>query len=199
MSLSANEYQAAWSGGSGLRTRLNRRLIPGTCVMETLPMVRDTNIRYVFVDDFGYATSYCYQRLREELTPPDQRGGDESEEHWWRMRSAFDPAELAASWSAAETGLTTLLETFIAEGYSEALSERLREIVNTFGLDLELGEIYILPQDINALLAHVGNPFVWWDDAIDGPEQERETFDFTDTRHRAMLVRRLREANEPAV
>lgn len=162
-------------------------------------MVRDTNIRYVFVDDFGYAVGYCHQRLLEELTPPDQRGGDESVEQWWRMRSAFDPAALAATWALADDALTTLLETFIADGYSQALSERLREIVNTYGLDLELGEIYVLPQDLNALLAQVGNPFVWWDDAIERPEQERETFDFGDARHRAMLVRRLREANEPAV
>lgn len=197
MSLSANEYRAAWAGDGGSHARLNSRLIPGTCVLETLSMVRDTNTRYIFVDDFGYAVGYCHQRLLEDLTPPDQRGSDESLGRWWSMRSAFDPATLAASAAAADAALTVLLEAFIAEGYSHALSERLREIVNTYGLDLELGEIYVMPQDITALLAHVGNPFVWWDDAIERPEQERESFDFADPRHRAILTRRLREANEP--
>lgn len=199
MSLSVSEYRAAWAGDDASRVRLNSRIIPGTCVLETLAMVRDPNTRYVFVDDFGHAVSYCHQRLLEDLTPPDQRGSDEPIERWWRMRSAFDRAALADAWAAADAALMTLLETFVTDGYLSALGERLREVVNTCGLDLELGEIFVLPQDINALIAYVGNPFVWWDDEIECPEQEREAFDFADARHRAILMRRLLEANEQAV
>lgn len=192
----AAEYKVAWNPREPQRVHCNRRVIAGTCVLETLAMVNDTNLRYVFVDDFGYAVSYCRQRLLEDLTPPDQRGSDESLERWRRMRSAFSSDELATSWRAADEALSTLLDRFIAAGYADELSERLREVVNTYGLDLELGEIYVVPQDIEALLTRIGNPFVWWDDDVERPEQERQTFDFSDARHRAILTRRLRELNE---
>lgn len=198
MAHTSAEYQHAWDPQEPARAHYNRRIIPGTCVLETLAMVRDANLRYVFVDDFGYAVTYCRQRLLEDLTPPHQRGGDESLERWIRMRSAFSSDYLATCWQAADEALSALLDRFIADGYTVELGARLREVVNTYGLDLELGEVYVVPQDISALLTQVGNPFVWWDDAVERPEQERETFDFADDRHRAILARRLRELNESA-
>lgn len=195
MMRSADEYKRAWEQLGSLRARYNSRIMSGTCVLETLSMVNEPEMRYFFVDDFGYALAYCRQRLREDLIPPDQRGGGESLERWLRMRSAFTPAELASAWAAADTAFSLLLDTFVASGYTRTLGDRLREIVNTCGLDLELGEIYVLPQDVLALLARVGHPFAWWDDDIEPSAPQGQAFNFANRRHRAALARRLRDAN----
>jgi hypothetical protein len=196
MMQSADRYKRAWEPSESAGARYNSRIIPGTCVLETLPMVNEPDMRYVFVDDFGYAVAYCRQRLREDLTPPNQRGSDESLERWLRMRSAFAPEDLASAWAAADAAFSALLSAFVSVGYSPPLSVHLREIVNSYSLDLELGEIYVLPGDLRALLAQVGYPFTWWDDEEVGrSEQEARTFNFADERHRAALARRLREMN----
>ncbi len=196
MALSADEYRRAWEQQDAAPFRFNRRIVPGTCVLETLAMVKSVGLRYVFVDDFGYAVSYCRQRLCEDLVPPEMRGGAEGPGEWLRMRAAFTAADLDRSWAVADATFALLLDAFITQGYSRALSERLRVVVNDYGLDLELGEIYLLPQDIASLLGQTGNPFVWWDDDVSRPEQEHQTFRFADARHRAILARRLREVNE---
>ncbi len=188
MTRTAYEYLRAWERAEASSPHLNSRLIRGTCVLETLSMVVDPDLRFVFVDDFGYAASYCRRRLWEDLTPPDQRGSDESVERWRRMRSAFLASDLADAWSAADAAFSDLLDSFIANGYSRALADRLREIVNTYGLDLELGEIYVLPQDIQALLARTGESVVL-------REEYGESFS---NARRAALARWLREANKPA-
>ena len=198
MSLTADEYIHAWEHTGARAPRLNTRIVPGTCVLETLSMVVDPQIRHVFVDDFGYAVSYCRNRLLADLIPPDERGHGEPAERWWRMRSAFTPSELAISWAAADTAFSKLLDAFIADGYSRALGDRLREVVNTYGLDLELGEVYVFPQDIHAILSRAGNLFAWWDEGVVRPETMAQEFNFADVRHRTMLARWLREANKPA-
>lgn len=197
--LTVDQYARAWERKGATAPRLNSRLIPGASVLETLSMVVSPSMRYAFVDDFGYAVSYCLDRLRHDLTPPDEQEDADSVERWWRMRSAFTSAELAAFWVAAEKGLTDVLQSFVLDGYSRSLGDRLREVVNAYGLDLELGEIYVIPQDLPALLARLGNPLVWWDDDIERlPELEQQPFNFADMRHRTILARRLREENVSA-
>lgn len=188
MTRTAYEYLRAWERAEASAPHLNSRLIRGTCVLETLSMVVDPDLRFVFVDDFGYATSYCRHRLWEDLTPPDERGSDESVERWFHMRSAFSAGELADAWVAADAAFSELLDAFIAGGYSSALASRLREIVNTYGLDLELGEIYVLPKDIQALLARADDPAIL---------RAERGGSFSTTR-RSALARWLREANKPA-
>jgi hypothetical protein len=196
MALSVDEYRRAWENSGSRAERFNSHLLPGSCVLETLAMVHDVSMRFVFVDDFGDAVSYCRQRLFADLVPPDQRDNAASPDHWRRLRAAFAPEALASAWAAADAALAELLDAFIGQGVTPALAERLREVVNHYSLDLELGEIYLLPQDLPALLAQVGNPFVWWDDAIQSAEQEEQPFDFANDQHRETLSRRLRELNE---
>ncbi len=192
---STDHYKRAWELSDSTRRRYNSHIMSGTCVLETLAMVNEPDLRFVFVDDFGFAVAYCRQRLREDLTPPDQRGSNEPVERWRRLRSAFAPEDLARAWDAADAAFSALLDAFIAGGYAPPLGARLREIVNTYGFDLELGEIYILPTDTRALLARVGYPFVWWDDEGGQTRQKGRAFDFANQRHREALARRLREAN----
>lgn len=197
MTRTAREYLRAWERAGATSPRLNSRLIPGTCVLETLSMVATPDQRYVFVDDFGYAVSYCRRRLWEDLTPPYERGSDESVERWHRLRSAFSLDELTDAWTAADAALSRLLRSFVADGHSQALGDRLREIVNTYALDLELGEVYVLPQDLPALLAQVGYLTVVRQDSAKAPATARRAFNFADSRRRAALARWLREANHP--
>ena len=193
MALSSDDFLPKWGERDDGEFQRNTQIIPGTCILETLTMVNNPSLRYVFVDDFGYAVRYCRQRLLEDLVPPDQRDGQDSVEQWWRMRSAFRADDLAQSWSAEDAALIGLRYMFAVGGYTPALGDRLREVVNTYGLDLELGDIYVLPQDLAAVLERVGNPFVWWDDEVNSAEDERQTFDFANPRHRQILARRLRE------
>lgn len=196
MALSVEEYRRAWESDGARSQRYNRQIVPGSCVLETLALVTDTSTRYVFVDDFGDAVSYCRQRLLVDLVPPDQQGNQASFEQWSRLHAAFAPEDLAIAWVEADDTFSALLDAFIADGASHALIDRLRTVVNRYGLDLELGAIWALPQDLQALLAQIGDPFVWWDEAMEREEQERQPFDFENEQHRAMLARRLSEQNE---
>jgi len=205
MALSVDDYRRAWESDGSRSQRCNRRIIAGSCVLETLALVTDAGMRYIFVDDFGDAVSYCRQCLFVDLTPPSQRENHGSPEDWRRLRAGFAPEDLAVAWAAADEALSALLDAFVASsasaessdaGVAPALIERLRATVNRYGLNLELGAIYVLPQDLAALLGQVGNPFVWWDDAMERAEQERQPFDFDNEQHRAMLARRLSEQSE---
>jgi hypothetical protein len=217
MALSVDDYRRAWESDGSCSQRCNHQIIPGSCVLETLALVKGAGTRYIFVDDFGDAVSYCRQALCVDLTPPDQRENHGSPEDWRRLRAGFAPEDLAIAWTAADEAFSALLDAFITStastastasvestestesadtGVAPALVERLRAVVNRYGLNLELGEIYVLPQDLAALLDHVGNPFVWWDDAMERAEQERQPFDFDNEQHRAMLARRLSEHSE---
>src|SRR5579859_635999 len=106
MSLTSDEYIHAWERTGGRAPRLNTRIVPGTCALETLSLVVDPQTRHVFVDDFGYAVSYCRHSLWVDLLPPYERGSDESVERWHRLRSAFSLDELADAWAAADAAFS---------------------------------------------------------------------------------------------
>lgn len=198
MSLTVCDYQRAWERADTESPRLNRRLVAGTCVVETLSMAAHPDLRFVFVDDFGYATSYCRRRVWEDLTPPDARGhagSHESLERWWSMRGSFATDELASAWAAADAAFSLLLAAFIARGYSPELGDQLRAVVSEYSLDLEIGEIYVLPQDLPRLLARKESPLAT---RPTRRSRARVPFDFANTRRRAALARWLREANQPA-
>lgn len=175
------------------------QLGPHTCVLETLtwsPGAPAASLRYVIVDDFAQAITYCQSRLAQDLIAPiAPEEGDEERRR--RARAIFVPGELERRWRAAEQALAELrAEADADEPNISALSERLRAVTQQYALDLEVGAIYVLPDDLAALLAVIGNPFVWWDDAVQSVEQERAPFEYANARHRDILARRLREQNE---
>ncbi|HEX9035949.1 MAG TPA: hypothetical protein VF808_03070 [Ktedonobacterales bacterium] len=193
MPLTVSAYVRAWERAGSRSALLNRRLIPGTCVLETLSIAARPDLRFIFVDDFGHATGFCRRRVCDDLTPPDGADGA-ALERWWRMRGAFTTDELASAWMQADAAFTDLLVAFVAQGYSQALGDRLRAIVNTYSLDLEIGEIYVLPQDLPALLARNGSPLT----PLSPQPRAKRPFDFASPQGRALLARWLREANQPA-
>lgn len=196
MPLTLNEYLRAWERMDTGSPRLNRRLVAGTCVVETLSMAAHPDLRFVFVDDFGYAVSYCRRRVQEDLTPPDvSTASQRSLERWWSMRGAFATDDLASAWAAADEAFKLLLAAFIAQGYTPELGDQLRAIVGLYSLDLEIGELYVLPQDLPRLLARKARPL---DTRPTRRSRARQPFDFANARRRAALARWLREANQPA-
>lgn len=179
------------------------QLGPRSCVLETLtwsPGAPAASLRYVIVDDFAQAITYCQSRLAQDLIAPiaPEVGEEEGdEERRRRARAIFVPGELERRWRAAEQALAELrAEADADEPDTSALSEQLRAVTQQYALDREVGAIYALPDDLAALLAVIGNPFVWWDDAVQSVEQERAPFEYANARHRAILARRLREQNE---
>lgn len=195
MTLTINAYLRAWERVDASSPLLNRRLVPGACVLETLSLAAHPGLRFVFMDDFGYAASYCRQRLREDLTPPVD-ADLATRERWWAMRGAFATKELTEAWAAADAALTSLLADFTARGYAPALGRRLRAIVNKYSLDLEIGAIYVLPGDLPKLLTRKGALTTTTRAAT--PARAPQPFDFANTRRRAALARWLREANQSA-
>lgn len=187
----------------------NDQLGERSCVLETLLWLGDSadpagraGLRYVIVDDFAQAIDFCQRRLLVDLVAPELPEWSEQPEEraalarWRRARARCAPDKLAVRWRAVRRALTALRQEVAEAGYAPALGERLRAIVQRYGLDLELGAVYVLPDDLAALLARVGDPFVWWDDAIERAEQQRAPFDYANPAHRAILARRVREANE---
>lgn len=195
-------------GGSSARAEAHPapsggQLGPHSCVLETLtwsPGAPAASLRYVIVDDFAQAITYCQSRLAQDLIAPiaPEEGDEEGDvERWRRARAIFVPGELERRWQAAEQTLAELrAEADADEPNTSALGERLRAVTQQYALDLEVGAIYALPDDLAALLAVTGNPFVWWDDAVQSVEQEHAPFDYANARHRDILARRLREQNE---
>lgn len=189
----------------------NDQLGEQSCVLETL-LWSDSSadpadpggragLRYIILDGFEQAIDYCQRRLLADLvapTSPEESAGPEESAtlaRWSRARARLAPDKLAVRWRATRRALAALRQQTAEAGYAPALAERLREVVQRYGLDFELGAVYVLPEDLVALLARVGDPFVWWDDAIERPEQERMPFDYANPAHRAILARRVREAN----
>ncbi len=206
MSLTAHEYRFAWERLGAQAPSVNGAISDGTCVLETLSVGE----RFVWLEDFGHAVSYCRVRLLDDLTPPDPPGREPDGAHlaggsrslrratprtWRETHAGFAPEDLAVRWATAETALAALLDAFIADGYSVALGERLLAVVNATGFGLELAGVYALPDDLSDVLEQAHMRFAWWDDGIDSPEQERQPFDFDDPRHRAILALHLRAEN----
>lgn len=181
-----------------------------SCVLETLlwsdasadPPGR-VGLRYVMLDGFEQAIDYCQHRLLADLVAPMRPDDPTALVRWRRARARCAPHALAARWRAVRRALAALREQTARQiaqqaaesGYAPALADQLRGVVERYGLDFELGAVYLLPDDLAALLARVGDPFVWWDDASEQVERERAPFDYANPAHRAALARRVREAN----
>ena len=161
---------------------------------RTLPM----NQGLSYFSDFGDAICFIrYHRIREELDtaliPGSDVAGllpDLARMGWnWKLYSArYSPEELRRRRYEGERALDKLLARYVEEGYQPWMGEKLLVIVNTTLLDFELRAVYTLPDDLEALLAHVGNPLDGWP----CPEGEAGIiFDLSAPGHREALADRL--------
>jgi len=151
--------------------------------------------------DFGDAICYYrYYRVPDELEPKAAQGDSSDlyallpglelmEKSWERRKQKLTDEQLHTRRVGAEQSLDNLLKEFIQQGYRTELSEHLREIVNHSLLDFELHEVFVLPQDLDALLSFFGNPLA--DDDMYEDEDEAEAhaprFDLNNPEHREAL------------
>jgi hypothetical protein len=108
---------------------------------------------------------------------------------WTSYRAQFGATEIRRRRYEGERALDRLLEHFVAEGYQSGMGQKLIEIVGETLLDYELRSIYVLPTDLNALLASIGNPLISCDlDDEDADVSAMPAFDLNSPGHRELLA-----------
>ena len=155
--------------------------------------------------DFGDAICYYrYSRVPGELEPrePQDRSSDMDNllpglalimQSWEQRRPKLTNDQLRTRLAAAEQFLDDLLEEFVQQGYRTEMSESLQEIVNHSMLEFELDEVFVLPEDLDALLSFLGNPLADYDryDNEDEASAHAPVFDLNNPEHRGALKERL--------
>jgi hypothetical protein len=195
------EYQQRWHDVMNPDCALapwDEPLSAAACVIyeasRTLPM----NQGLPYFSDFGDAVCFIrYHRIPEELDSALAPGSDVAGLlpdlarmgwNWKLYRARYSPEELRRRRYEGERALDRLLARYVEEGYQPWMGEKLLVIVNTTLIDFELRAVYTLPDDLDALLAHVGNPLDGWH----CPEgEEGVIFDLSAPGHREALAERL--------
>jgi hypothetical protein len=210
MARTTEEYRRRWgeaTGPDGSGTPWDEPLTPTACITyesaRSTPMGEGCN----HFPDVGDAICfYRFLRIPEELATTADEVADLGdllrnfavlESTWKRCHSRFRFSDDALRYRRAdgERALDALLERFVHDGYQSGMGQRLLEIVNATLIDFELHEVYVLPEDLDALLARFGNPLAnyeaYEDEAI--AEAAAPTFDLRNPGHRAALAERLAE------
>ncbi len=115
------------------------------------------------------------------------------EQSWEQRRPKLTDEQLRARKAHADQMLDALLADFVRDGYQTDMKERLFETVNTALIDFELETVYILPDDLAALLKSIGNPLVEYGAYEDAEEAEKRapTFDLNNPAHRVALNEKI--------
>ena len=194
------EYQQRWRDAMHpdcLLAPWDEPFSPTACVMYEASRSVLMNQGFAYFADFGDAICYCrYHRIPDELSAELVPGSDVAgllpdlaRMGWnWKLYCArYSPEELRRRRYESERGLDKLLARYVKEGYQPAMSAKLIEIVNTALIDFELRAVYTLPDDLDGLLAHVGDPLTDWP----CPDGETLIFDLNAPGHREALAERL--------
>jgi hypothetical protein len=208
MARTIEEYRTRWMEATtpnGTATPWDEPLTPAACIIyesaRSTPLGEGCN----HFPDFGDAICfYRYLRVPEELdTILHQDSGVSHllpgfallESSWQRYRSRFSDEDIQRRRAEGERALDALLERFVREGYQATMGQRLIEIVDATLIDFELDEVYVLPEDLVALLERFGNPLADYDAYDDEATAEAAapTFDLSNPGHREALAERLFE------
>lgn len=109
------------------------------------------------------------------------------QESWEQRRPHETTAQLRARLERALQALDALLAEYTRDGFNANMPERLQVIVNTAMIDFELDTVFVMPDDLEALLTSLGNPLVDYDSDDDDPESAAPAFDLTNPAHREAL------------
>jgi hypothetical protein len=210
MARTIDEYRRRWveaTGPDGSGTPWDEPLTPTACITyesaRSTPMGEGCN----YFPDFGDAICfYRFLHIPEELATTADEVADLGdllrnfavlESTWKHSRSSshFSDDALRYRRAEGERALDALLERFVREGYQASMAQRLIEIVNATLIDFELHEVYILPEDLGALLERFGNPVADYDafEDVATPETAAPEFDLSNPGHRVALAERLAE------
>jgi hypothetical protein len=183
-------------------------LTPESCIIYESAQSMPASEGCSYFADFGNAISFFrYLRVPEELdftaaplslSAGVARPGSATETivaNWNRYRARFSNEELRRRRYEGERALDRLLRRFVRDGYQPEMGEKLIEIVNTTLLDFELREVYVLPGDLDALLASFGNPLITCDvgddEGADVAARSAPAFDLNAHGHREALAEHL--------
>jgi hypothetical protein len=208
MARTVDEYRRRWvaaTGPDGSGAPWDEPLTPTACITyesaRSTPMGEGCN----HFPDFGDAICfYRFLHIPEELATTSDEIADLGdllrnfavlEATWKRVRFRFSDDALQYRRAEGERALDALLERFVREGYQATMGQRLTEIVNATLIDFELHEVYVLPEDLGAVLERFGNPLADYDAYEDAatPEAAAPVFDLSNPGHRAALAERLSE------
>jgi len=208
MARTIEDYRRRWEeaiGPDGSATPWDEPLMPAACITYESPRSTPMGEGCNHFPDFGDAICfYRYLRIPEELdTTTDEDpslghllpGFAPLESSWKRYRSRFSDEDIRRRRAAGERALDALLVHFVREGYQAIMGQRLIEIVDATLIDFELHEVYVLPEDIGALLEHFGNPLADYDAYDDEATTEAAApmFDLSNPGHREALAEQLSE------
>ena len=195
-----NDYQQRWRDVMNpdcMVAPWDEPLSPTACVIFEASRSVPLNQGLPYFSDFGDAVCfYRHHRIPEELdttlTPGSDVAGllpDLTRMGWnWRVyRGRYSPEELRRRRYEGERALDKLLARYVEEGYQPDMGEKLMEIVNATLIDFEVGAVFTLPDDLDALLAEVGNPLA----ACARSDGETPAFDLSAPGHREALAEHL--------
>lgn len=161
--------------------------------------------------DFGHAICYYrYLQTAEDQLPlseetselfdfaPMLAGLKGVHERFNPSAGRLSREKVLALWQETERELDTLLVEFVEQGYRPEMSERLRTIVNNSVTPWLLEKIFILPDDLEAVLEFVGNPLINEDDYETEEEAKAHApaFDLDNPEHRDALGERICEIGQ---
>ena len=204
MSKTFEEYDAYWRDMQKPSTEIDSTfgwvipkhpqadfITPTSCILtgsdlHSAPGMSDS---FWLFNDFGDAIGYFgyWELPRRYKRPPE-----------------LSPEQDLARRHEAIAFFLTLLKRYVHDGYQPEMKDDLCKGVHQYIRDIWLEEVYILPQDVTALLDYSGNPFKsrWGDDEDDGREEDREdeedesykaAFDLNNPDHCYALYKRLND------
>lgn len=201
MPRTAQEYQQRWHDAMTpgcTQAPWDERFSPTSCVIYETARATPAGNGCTYLPDFGDAICfYRYLRIPEELDSAPAEGIDVAGLlpdlalqgwSWSRYRSRFSPEEIQRRRSVGEQALDKLLTRYVHEGYRAEMGERLMEIVNATLIDFTLGAVYVLPDDLGALLSRFGNPLADCAGTGDAGCAQSIAFDLNAPGHREALA-----------
>lgn len=154
---------------------------PKVCIFgECVTASRTSGTYYKFVEDFGKLIDYT----REYVLPYE------------RFSSETGSARDREIRKEVEKQLGALQKQYEAEGYCAALGKELERISDEYFFERELGPVFMMPDDVSALLDTFGNPLVDDDDDESAEDKPAPVFNITNPRHWDAMVSRIEWQNE---
>ncbi len=206
MPRTVSEYQQRWQDATSpdcTYAPWDEPFAPTACVLYETAHAAPLGEGCMYLPDFGDAICfYRHLRIPHELDIVPAEGLDVAALlpdlermgwSWSRSRSRFSTEEIRRRRYEGERALDKLLARFVREGYQPEMGAKLIEIVRETLIDFELLEVYVLPGDLDKLLARFGNPllgcFSCADKSLD--EAAIPAFDLNVRGHREALAEYL--------
>jgi hypothetical protein len=206
MPRTVKEYQRRWRDAmapGNQKAPWDENLSPVSCVIYETAHATPQGEGCSYLPDFGDALCfYRYLRIPEELDSAPVAGSDVAGLgaelvaqgwSWGSYRAHFSGEEIRRRRYEGERALDKLLARFVREDYQPDMGAKLIDVVNATLIDFALHEVYVLPDDLPAVLSRFGNPFMAHNarGGVVGIHAEPPAFDLNAPGHREALAEHL--------